>query len=216
MREVPVSRRICFFLPPHYEMIVWGYFKLFIANLLLVGLCFAWAQMFQDRWSSAILVSTSITTIAAIIDFILSALFIFGCNKKNVRVMKTFYFYSQFLLGLVAALSVYELVGIVIFLNQETVYWLPIEMWVYQAVNTLILFAAFAVDAHIFMLVRAQVIKHSTGRQFKFEHKDAETECLIKIEGSGDEVKVTVENYVDEKKEKEKEFEKENDPAIET
>ncbi|CAB3227840.1 unnamed protein product [Arctia plantaginis] len=183
--EVPVFKRCCFCLPLRRSLIAWGYFKLFIATILLLY-CFVVLYrtmnvLFHLKYWIQELITLTVVCAILIVDIILHILFIVGAHKKEVKFLRAYYYYSLTLLVLLLLLDLYWVV-------------LIIQHRIYLYINTLI-FSAMAVmflnlltQAYVILLVRSEIIKLNNIGSFRFVNNAAEAECKLYIEHPHEEI----------------------------
>ncbi|CAB3227845.1 unnamed protein product [Arctia plantaginis] len=168
-KEVPVLQRCCFCLPLRGGLLAWGYLKLTIASLMLFYLLCILLQITEGKlvynftqFAIALLIVTA--------DVILHSVFIVGCHKKNVKLLKVYYFYSLSLLVLTALFGVF-CTGIIIGSNLNH-YGRLFTTSMCRGLSTL--FINLLIQVYVILLVKSKITKLDNMDSFKFQNNAAE------------------------------------------
>ncbi|CAB3227836.1 unnamed protein product [Arctia plantaginis] len=188
--DIPVCKRCCFCIPLRGGLITWGYFNLCVGFLLLTGSIFGIIKKRNVPESEKYKITTDfiviifVTMIVGILEIVLSLIFIVGCHKKNVKLIKTFYYYNILLLGLTSILTVYGGISAVIYTVDGFKRGLNANFLMYfLSIDIGLLLANFALQLYILLVVRSEIIKLSSDCQFRFANIGSEAECTMTIEG---------------------------------
>ncbi|CAB3228313.1 unnamed protein product [Arctia plantaginis] len=104
--------------------------------------------------------------------------------EKNVKLIKTFYYYNILLLGLTSILTVYGGISAVIYTVDGFKRGLNANFLMYfLSIDIGLLLANFALQLYILLVVRSEIIKLSSDCQFRFANIGSEAECTMTIEG---------------------------------
>lgn len=177
--EIPECRRCCCCIPLRYGLIVWGYLKLALVSLALVGASIAMIVTGQSHKSEAqTMVIISLLIVIFVIDIASSVMFVVGCHKKSVKLMKIFYYYSMFPLALTILLTVYAVI-----INLKFLYeYITSIFFIYIIMDASAMFIYIAIQVYVILLVRSEIIKLKNGCQFRFVNNINEAECTLNME----------------------------------
>ncbi|CAB3227841.1 unnamed protein product [Arctia plantaginis] len=196
--EVPVFKRCCFCLPLRRSLIAWGYFKLFLAAILLlyclVGLYQTINVFLHIKYWILMHEIITLTVVIAVVlvDIIVHILFIVGAHKKEVKFLRVYYYYSLTLLGLLLLLYLYWIVLMIRDRIYRYINFFIISAWAVMFLNLLI-------QAYVILLVRSEIVKLNNIGSFRFVNNAAEAECKLYIEDPHEEiVQINEENEKDE------------------
>ncbi|XP_075976812.1 uncharacterized protein LOC142977028 [Anticarsia gemmatalis] len=191
--EIPSCARCCFCMPLRYGLIVWGYLKLCMAGFILTGMSFLLKYMidmyqrsenkekFYMRYDNIDFLFTVVIIIVAAADIVLSLIFIVACHLKHLKLIKTYYFYSFFLLVLTAPLCLYNLAWM-IFYGFGGYGEFHLNALLYSMTDGLILVAIIAIQVYVLLLVRSEIRKLDCNYQFRFENLAARAQTMINVE----------------------------------
>ncbi|KAJ8719411.1 hypothetical protein PYW08_011586 [Mythimna loreyi] len=187
--EIPVCTRCCFCLPLRYGLLAWGYFKLIADAFIIVILTFMFinilyamnlstsTQYYIDQLNTEMTVSI-ITDVIFLTDFVVTIVFIIGGHKKNVKLIRVFYFLSigmwvaTFLLVcLTAVASLY-----VLFTAEHIYHFLQI---IYTLLPFCFFLISLIVQTYFLMLLRSEIIKLRNSGEFRFVNNAAEAMCTM-------------------------------------
>ncbi|KAJ8719409.1 hypothetical protein PYW08_011584 [Mythimna loreyi] len=193
-REIPVCTRCCFCLPLRYGLLAWGYFKLIADAFIIVILTFLFpnflyamdikymeissSQELSD-WLNTKMTISIITDVIFFTDFVVTIVFIIGGHKKNVKLIRVFYFLSigmwvaTFLL--VCFTGVAALYRIITFKRAH-----HYSQFIYILLPGFCFFSvSLIVQTYFLMLLRSEIIKLRNSGDFGFVNNTAEAMCTI-------------------------------------
>ncbi|KAJ8719417.1 hypothetical protein PYW08_011592 [Mythimna loreyi] len=181
--ESPVFTRCCHCFPLRHGLIAWGYLKIVIDILYLWLISNSLVDMFnmviphdKRQFQSDLVISTVGITIF-FTDFVVTIMFIVGGHKKNLQLIRLFFFLSigmwifTFLLtDAVIVLATHELIA-----NKNS------------NADTIVLVVSvycgiLATQTYFLMLLRSEIMKLKKNNEFRFENKVTEVKCTIKCE----------------------------------
>uniref|UniRef100_A0A2A4JIW7 Uncharacterized protein n=1 Tax=Heliothis virescens TaxID=7102 RepID=A0A2A4JIW7_HELVI len=180
--DVPQCTRCCFCLPLRYGLLAWGYFKM-IADALLISLTIfriiSIIIFSHIRYLALFKVDFGLTSAILIIfvsDFVVTIMFIVGGHKKEVKPVRVFYYYS---IGIWIATILFTIVvGSLLILS-----WSSSEMTIISLESFLMTLSAFfvvlVVQSYLLLLLRSEITKLSSNRQFTFVNNAAEALCTM-------------------------------------
>ncbi|KAJ8720029.1 hypothetical protein PYW07_012072 [Mythimna separata] len=187
--EIPVFRRCCFCLPLRYGLLAWGYFKLIADAFLIFLMSYVFINALimirihpYNAHISQVYTGLIISMIAVTLfftDFIVTIVFIVGGHKKNVRLIRVFYFLSMgmwvatFLLAsFTVVLSIYNaLTNNNVFLRLG-----------FALIEFCFYFVVLAVQTYFLLLLRSEIIKLRSSGEFRFVNNAAEAECTMRCD----------------------------------
>ncbi|KAJ8720026.1 hypothetical protein PYW07_012069 [Mythimna separata] len=194
--EIPVFKRCCFCLPLRYGLLAWGYFKIFadvclmlaiayiLAHIIMIMMIYSTEDNLHQIYPELIIAVVSITLFFT--DLIVTIVFIVGGHKKNVRLMRVFYFLSMGMWVATLLLASYTIVTTLQHFfkyNRRYTYLGDILM------AACFYFVALVVQTYFLLLLRSEIIKLRSSVEFRFVNNAAEAECTMRC----DEVEVETE-----------------------
>ncbi|KAJ8719412.1 hypothetical protein PYW08_011587 [Mythimna loreyi] len=191
--ELPVFKRCCFCLPLRYGLLAWGYFKLiadafliflmtfiFIETLRLVNV-YANSDHVGDFYAGLIISSIAITLFFT--DFIVTIVFIIGGHKKNVQLIRVFYFLSMGMWVATFLLASFTIITTI----QAVVRSIQYSSNHYFMLNQTLMascfyFVVLVVQTYFLLLLRSEIIKLRNNGEFRFVNNAVEAECTMRCE----------------------------------
>ncbi|XP_075977365.1 uncharacterized protein LOC142977372 [Anticarsia gemmatalis] len=197
--DLPLLKRCCFCLPLRCGLIVWGYLKLIISGLQLTATYFSWLHIIElmqsyRNFSTGEIVMLCLLTLSIlilVIDLILNTLFVIGCHQKDTNLMRGFYYYGYFMLGMIV---VGELVyfGFTIYMlcNISSMFWISI-IW-----GNSVFAVGMVIQFYVQLLVRSEIVILNNGYKFSFVNNAAMAECTLDIDNViGEKARIIEEEY---------------------
>ncbi|CAB3227838.1 unnamed protein product [Arctia plantaginis] len=157
--DVPVFQRCCFCLPLRCGLLVWGYFKLITASLLLgyySSLLHYGINLFVVHKETTLIkeiVINSGMVSTLVIDTVLHAIFIIGAHKRHVSFLKVYYFCALTLLVLTILLGI---VNIDLMIKNMVNHGAE-HLGNLFVMKTTAMFINLLIQAHIILLVRSEI-----------------------------------------------------------
>ncbi|CAH0686427.1 unnamed protein product [Spodoptera exigua] len=185
--EVPTCRRCCFCVPLRYGLIAWGYIRLVISLLFLVGLTIGFVGVLtaEDKYREmGTIIILGILLLSTLTDFVLNFLFILGGHKKDVKLLRSYYVYSIVLCVLTVLLGTTSTIHTLMLFRISSVDF-SFFFWVILA-DTGSFFAQVLIQIYFLLLVRSEIIKLRSNCEFRFVNLAAEGECTLKCTEIGD------------------------------
>ncbi|KAJ8719422.1 hypothetical protein PYW08_011597 [Mythimna loreyi] len=183
--ELPVCTRCCLCLPLRYGLIAWGYFRLVISALVMVGAEKSFSTMLGltktepdtiYKVYAALLAFLMLFTLG---DIIMNIAFVIGGHRKILKLLRAYYVYS-FALWITTAVIGFGL-------SAYTVYWFNLQeidefrTWV-LLVDMATYLAQILIQGFILLLIRSQMIKIKKSYEFRFINNAADCECTMHSE----------------------------------
>ncbi|KAJ8720027.1 hypothetical protein PYW07_012070 [Mythimna separata] len=187
--EIPVFRRCCFCLPLRYGLLAWGYFKLiadafllFLMSFIFINTLFWMRVATNNDHRTQMYLELMIPMIAITLfftDFIVTIVFIIGGHKKNVQLIRVFYFFSM---GMWVATFLLACFGVVSALHYTITY--HSHYWQHPEVilTFCFYFIVIVVQTYVLLLLRSEIIKLRSIGEFRFVNNAAEAECTMRCD----------------------------------
>ncbi|CAB3227850.1 unnamed protein product [Arctia plantaginis] len=178
-------------LPLRYGLITWGYFRLILAGIILLGASLSVHRRLRttvDRreeynvFNSFNIIILSIVILMVVADIILGVIFIVSCHKKNVKLISKYYHYTIVLLAIFIPLSLY--CGCAALYHMYTTKPPLSFILAFVLLDLFSLFVYIVIQIYAVLLIRSEIIKLKNNGQFRFENKAAEAECYLRIDNS--------------------------------
>uniref|UniRef100_A0A2A4JIJ2 Uncharacterized protein n=2 Tax=Heliothis virescens TaxID=7102 RepID=A0A2A4JIJ2_HELVI len=177
MDDLPVCKKCCFCVPLRYGLLTWGYLKL-IAALIVLSFFIIILVALSDYVRGCLVIVLPIIAILAT-EIGLHILFIVGAHKKNVRLLRVYYYYAWFMW--VATITMFIICTILLALmisgsgDRDNIS-LKLVLFTMDIVGFLL-----AIVIHTFLLfsLRSEIIKLRSNCPYRFVKNDKDPEGFI-------------------------------------
>ncbi|KAJ8720028.1 hypothetical protein PYW07_012071 [Mythimna separata] len=188
--EIPVFRRCCFCLPLRYGLLAWGYFKMIADLFLIVSMSFVFVSTLFWMRAGAVnkytetqmcleLMIPMIAITLFFTDFIVTIVFIVGGHKKNVRLIRVFYFLSM---GMWVATFLLASCIVISALHHTLAYHHHYMSLIHVLLTFCFYFIVLVVQTYVLLLLRSEIIKLRSSGEFRFVNNAAEAECTMRCD----------------------------------
>ncbi|XP_041981465.1 uncharacterized protein LOC121734898 [Aricia agestis] len=174
--ECPEFRRCCLCLPLRFGLIGTAWIKLVLDALCLMYVAFA-IHVDGRRLPVFPIVFLSVATVVVVLDVGFNGVLLRGCHKKDPVLLRLFYRYSLFLLGLNIAFVLAIIIMDIVISVQSPFLWI-VTLYTFF---TFLVFCVLSIIIHLYLsiLVRSEVQKLEATTQFQFTNTAAEAACTM-------------------------------------
>ncbi|KAJ8719421.1 hypothetical protein PYW08_011596 [Mythimna loreyi] len=181
--ELPQFKRCCLCLPLRHGLIVWGYIRLVIGVLLLIGVTKGFFEVLamskKEAGYEKYVVLFGFFIIVGGADIVLNVVFVYAGHTKHLKMLKAYYIYSFFLWILMI------IMGICLFAYAVHVMKLYemdfLNVWI-MLCDLVTILCQILIQAYVLLLVRSEFLKLKNNCEFRFENKAVESACRMKYE----------------------------------
>ncbi|KAJ8720038.1 hypothetical protein PYW07_012081 [Mythimna separata] len=181
--ELPQFKRCCMCLPLRHGLIVWGYIRLVIGILLLIGVTKGFFELLalskKETGYEKYVVLLGFFVILAGVDIVLNVVFIYAGHTKHLKMLRVYYIYSFVLWILMIIMGLCLILYAVHVMQSHGMDFLHVLIVLCDVVTFL---AEILIQAYILLLVRSQFKKLTNNCEFQFENKATESACRMKSE----------------------------------
>ncbi|XP_026741740.1 uncharacterized protein LOC113503836 [Trichoplusia ni] len=184
--ELPEFKRCICCVPLRYGLVFWGYFRFiqiiasFYSNVETIQLAT------EKEYTSFRFIVTCITIALDSIDFVINIIFIIGAHKKNVLLLKIYFYFSfgEFIIFclLVIAIAIFFMYIYHILNKYGLGHFSPYSTSWKLLTNLIMLTGIILIQGYILLLVRSEIKKLSSNCQFRFVNNAAESDCMMQLE----------------------------------
>ncbi|CAH1637049.1 unnamed protein product [Spodoptera littoralis] len=178
-KEEPKFNRCCFCFPLRYGLLVWANVKISVAaffitttSYALLSLCMMFSTYGTEEMRSRFHRDVALTSVGLtffILDFIGNIVFIIGGYKKNIRLIRFFYYYS-------IAVWVLSILVTALAISFSIEGWLAryllMKIYIVHILNYFGYFMIIVVQTYFLLLLKSEIIKFKNdacNREIKFE-----------------------------------------------
>ncbi|KAJ8719408.1 hypothetical protein PYW08_011583 [Mythimna loreyi] len=185
--EIPEFKRCCCCLPLRYGLIAWGYFKIIVDLCLIPSITYTLVFIsilmeYNDKETTMFepeLILLMIAITLFLTDLILTLLFIVGAHKKNLKLIRAFYFHSM---GVWVATFLLASFTIIISIHNFFKYKYRIMHLENILMTLCFYFVVLVAQTYFLLLLRSEITKLRNFGEFRFVNNAAEAECTMRCE----------------------------------
>ncbi|CAH0625276.1 unnamed protein product [Chrysodeixis includens] len=196
--ELPDIKRCICCVPLRYGLVFWGYVRLFETIMSIYKNAVTIHTATEDEHTGFSFIASCIIVALEPIDLVIVILFIIGCHKKNMLLLKIYMYYNIGEL-IIQCLLLLAITGFFMYLyyvlhkyGAAAFHPHSISWSLLSSVATLT--GIILLQGYVLLLVRSEIKKLNSNCQFRFVNNAADSNCVIQLEeGAENDVEKTKE-----------------------